>query len=92
MIGTIRRCRIGIVSAILLTLAITPDAFGAGFQSPLTEPLTGGHRGGVLTVIDETDFEDLDPGQAANIEGTRVRGVGDLWDVGEWDYSWTSLR
>jgi peptide/nickel transport system substrate-binding protein len=28
----------------------------------------------------------------ANIEGTRVRGVGDLWDVGEWDYSWTSLH
>jgi peptide/nickel transport system substrate-binding protein len=27
-----------------------------------------------------------------NIEGTRVNGVGDLWDVGEWDYSWTSLK
>jgi len=27
-----------------------------------------------------------------NIEGTQVKGVGDLWDVGEWDYSWTSLK
>jgi peptide/nickel transport system substrate-binding protein len=28
----------------------------------------------------------------ANIEGNAVHGVGDLWDVGEWDYSWTSLK
>jgi hypothetical protein len=28
----------------------------------------------------------------ANIEGRDVDGVGDLWDIGEWDYSWTSLR
>jgi len=28
----------------------------------------------------------------ANIEGSGVQGVGDLWDVGEWDYSWTSLK
>ena len=28
----------------------------------------------------------------ANIEGSTVKGVGDLWDVGEWDYSWTSLK
>ena len=28
----------------------------------------------------------------ANIEGSAVGGVGDLWDVGEWDYSWTSLK
>ena len=28
----------------------------------------------------------------ANIEGSKVNGVGDLWDVGEWDYSWTSLK
>jgi peptide/nickel transport system substrate-binding protein len=27
-----------------------------------------------------------------NIEGSQVQGVGDLWDVGEWDYSWTSLK
>ena len=28
----------------------------------------------------------------ANIEGSGVAGVGDLWDVGEWDYAWTSLK
>ncbi len=33
-----------------------------GFQSPLTEPLEGGKRGGVLNVLDETDFEHIDPG------------------------------
>jgi peptide/nickel transport system substrate-binding protein len=33
-----------------------------GFQSPTTEPLTGGKRGGTLQVLDETDFEHLDPG------------------------------
>jgi peptide/nickel transport system substrate-binding protein len=26
------------------------------------------------------------------VEGKGVKGVGDLWDVGEWDYSWTSLK
>jgi peptide/nickel transport system substrate-binding protein len=33
-----------------------------GFQSPTTESLTGGKRGGTLQVLDETDFEHLDPG------------------------------
>jgi peptide/nickel transport system substrate-binding protein len=28
----------------------------------------------------------------ANVEGSTVKGVGDLWDVGGWDYSWTSLK
>jgi peptide/nickel transport system substrate-binding protein len=28
----------------------------------------------------------------ANIEGSTVAGVGDLWDVGEWDYGFTSLK
>jgi peptide/nickel transport system substrate-binding protein len=28
----------------------------------------------------------------ANIEGSSVAGVGDLWDVGEWDYGFTSLK
>jgi peptide/nickel transport system substrate-binding protein len=27
-----------------------------------------------------------------NIEGSGVKGVGDLWDIGEWDYGWTSLK
>jgi peptide/nickel transport system substrate-binding protein len=28
----------------------------------------------------------------ANLEGKGVNGVGDLWDEGEWDYDWTSLK
>src|SRR6266566_2099110 len=36
----------------------------AGFASPLSEPLTGGKRGGTLNVLSETDFEHLDPGIA----------------------------
>jgi peptide/nickel transport system substrate-binding protein len=28
----------------------------------------------------------------ANVEGRNVDGVGDVWNVGTWDYSWTSLR
>ncbi len=35
-----------------------------GYQSPLTQPLTGGKRGGTLQVLDESDFEFLDPGKA----------------------------
>ncbi len=35
-----------------------------GVKSPLAEPLTGPKRGGVLHVLQETDFEDLDPGIA----------------------------
>ncbi|HEV2981843.1 MAG TPA: ABC transporter substrate-binding protein [Solirubrobacteraceae bacterium] len=35
-----------------------------GVQTPLTEPLSGGRRGGTLTVLNETDFEHLDPGVA----------------------------
>jgi peptide/nickel transport system substrate-binding protein len=27
-----------------------------------------------------------------NIEGSGVNGVGDIWNVGEWDYSYTSLK
>src|ERR1039457_304520 len=36
----------------------------SGYQSPLSESLTGGKRGGTLQVLDETDFEHLDPGIA----------------------------
>jgi peptide/nickel transport system substrate-binding protein len=28
----------------------------------------------------------------ANVEGSTVHGVGQLWNVGAWDYSWTSLK
>ena len=27
-----------------------------------------------------------------NIESANVRGINDLWDVGEWDYTYTSLK
>jgi peptide/nickel transport system substrate-binding protein len=35
-----------------------------GFQSPTTESLSDGKRGGTLQVLDETEFENLDPGTA----------------------------
>ncbi len=35
-----------------------------GFQSPTTQPLTGKKRGGTLVVLNESDFEHLDPGIA----------------------------
>ncbi len=35
-----------------------------GFQSPTTESLTAGKRGGTLQVLNESDFESLDPGIA----------------------------
>jgi len=35
-----------------------------GFQSPTTQALTGGKRGGTLVVLNESDFESLDPGVA----------------------------
>jgi len=36
----------------------------AGVQTPATESLTGGKRGGVLNEVQSEDFEHLDPGQA----------------------------
>jgi peptide/nickel transport system substrate-binding protein len=36
----------------------------AGVQTPATESLTGGNRGGTLNVVQATDFEHLDPGQS----------------------------
>jgi peptide/nickel transport system substrate-binding protein len=36
----------------------------AGIQTPLTQPQSGGKRGGTLTVLDHEDFEHLDPGEA----------------------------
>src|ERR1700677_933532 len=35
-----------------------------GVQTPRTEPQSGGKRGGTLTVLNHTDFEQLDPGLA----------------------------
>jgi peptide/nickel transport system substrate-binding protein len=42
-------------------------------------------------VEDATDIP-FDWDKQANIEGSEVHGVGDLWDVGEWDYGFTSLK
>ncbi len=47
--------------------------------------------------IDEEIVEDaasipFDWDKQANIEGSTVAGVGDIWNVGEWDYSYTSLK
>jgi peptide/nickel transport system substrate-binding protein len=47
--------------------------------------------------IDDELVEDaaaipFDWDKQANIEGKDVKGVGDLWDVGEWDYDYTSLK
>jgi peptide/nickel transport system substrate-binding protein len=35
-----------------------------GVQTPLTQSLSGGKRGGTLTVLDHEDFEHVDPGEA----------------------------
>jgi peptide/nickel transport system substrate-binding protein len=54
-------------------------------------------RGAAWAKIDNELVEDaaaipFDWDKQANIEGSAVKGVGDLWDTGEWDYSWTSLK
>ena len=41
--------------------AASPLSTG-GYKNPLTESLTGGKRGGTLQVLQEIDFEHLDPG------------------------------
>jgi hypothetical protein len=27
-----------------------------------------------------------------NLEAKDVRGINDLWNIGSWDYGWTSLK
>jgi hypothetical protein len=62
------------------------------------ESVTGTQaRASAWAKIDEEIVENaanvpFDWDKQANIEGSSVAGVGDLWDVGEWDYSWTSLK
>jgi peptide/nickel transport system substrate-binding protein len=62
------------------------------------ESLTGKEtRAAAWAKIDEKVVETaaaipFDYDKQPNIEGSEVEGVGDLWDVGEWDYSWTSLK
>ncbi|MGO9489470.1 MAG: ABC transporter substrate-binding protein [Solirubrobacteraceae bacterium] len=62
------------------------------------ESVTGvSARASAWAKIDEELVENaaaipFDWDKQANIEGSGVAGVGDLWDVGEWDYNWTSLK
>jgi peptide/nickel transport system substrate-binding protein len=54
-------------------------------------------RASAWAKIDEELVEDaaaipFDWDKQANIEGAQVNGVGDLWNTGAWDYSWTSLK
>ncbi len=62
------------------------------------ESVTGkSARASAWAKVDEKVVEDaaaipFDWDKQANVEGSEVHGVGDLWDVGEWDYSWTSLK
>jgi len=46
------------------TSASAGGSIPQGVQTPTSEPLEGGKRGGVLNVAQTEDFEHLDPGQA----------------------------
>jgi peptide/nickel transport system substrate-binding protein len=46
------------------TAATSGGSLPAGVQTPATESLTGGKKGGVLNEVQSEDFEHLDPGQA----------------------------
>jgi peptide/nickel transport system substrate-binding protein len=43
-------------------------------------------------IVDTAGAVPFDWDKQANIEGSEVAGVGDLWDTGEWDYGYTSLK
>jgi peptide/nickel transport system substrate-binding protein len=43
-------------------------------------------------IVENASAVPIDWDKQANVEGSTVKGVGDLWDTGEWDYSWTSLK
>jgi len=56
-----------------------------------------GARASAWAKIDEELVENaaaipFDWDKQANIEGSGVAGVGQLWNVGSWDYSWSSLK
>jgi len=46
------------------TSASSSGLIPAGVQTPTTESLTGGKKGGTLNVLQSEDFEHLDPGQS----------------------------
>jgi peptide/nickel transport system substrate-binding protein len=62
------------------------------------ESVTGANaRAEAWAKIDDELVEDaaaipFDWDKAPNIEGSEVKGVGDLWNEGLWDYSYTSLK
>jgi peptide/nickel transport system substrate-binding protein len=43
-------------------------------------------------LVEEATAVPLTWDKQANVEGSTVKGVGQLWNVGSWDYSWTSLK
>jgi peptide/nickel transport system substrate-binding protein len=43
-------------------------------------------------IVENASAVPFDWDKQGMLEGSTVKGVGDLWDVGEWDYSWTSLK
>jgi peptide/nickel transport system substrate-binding protein len=56
-----------------------------------------GARANAWAAIDKELVENaasipFDWDKQASIEGSEVAGVGQLWNVGSWDYSWTSLK
>jgi peptide/nickel transport system substrate-binding protein len=44
--------------------SVSGTGVAAGIQTPATESLTGGKRGGTLNVLNHEDFEHIDPGQS----------------------------
>jgi hypothetical protein len=45
-----------------------------------------------IELVEDAAAIPFDWDKQAIIEGSQVNGVGDPWNVGEWDYSWTSLK
>ena len=75
-----------------------PTSRAINAAATAAESITGkSARASAWAKIDEEVVEDaaaipFDWDKQPNIEGSEVNGVGDLWDVGEWDYGWTSLK
>jgi peptide/nickel transport system substrate-binding protein len=45
-----------------------------------------------VELVEDAAAVPFDWDKQPGIEGSGVNGVGDIWDVGEWDYSYTSLK
>ncbi len=54
----------GLVAVVVAACGSSNSSSTGKAASPTSQSLTGGKRGGVLTVYDHEDFEHLDPGQA----------------------------